>query len=86
VNDAFYNAPASARQQWETPLTRLLGRALPAALTLRALPLRLDAQALVGLDAWPPAGTGPGDANVSTSLALNGVRVTRRATVALLAA
>jgi heparanase 1 len=83
LNDCFYNAPASPAQQWETPLTRLLGPVAPPALTLRVLPLREDAQTLVGLDVWPPPTSEGGQVNVS--LALNGVRLVRRATVALVA-
>ena len=81
LNDCWYNAPATPQQQWETPLTRLLGASVPQALALRILPLRADAQALVALDGAWPAATGPGN----TTLALNGVRLVRRATVTLVA-
>lgn len=73
VGDAFFNAADTPNTLWTVSLSRSVpgGLALPATLTLRVLPLRADADAVVGLDAWPPFGTGPN----GTALALDGVEV-----------
>lgn len=82
LGDNFFNAPVTPDTLWRLGLSRALppGAPLPAELTLRVLPLRSDADALVSLDSWPVAdfGTGPG----GSALVLHGVTASQVATVA----
>ncbi len=81
IADVFYNSPGGREELWTVSLTRALEASSPLAgglrdgsgmttLTLRALALRADADAYIGLDSWPnDFGTGP----QGSALALKGV-------------
>jgi hypothetical protein len=81
LGDAFFNSPAETAALWSVSLSRATppGAPLPAALTLRVLPLRADASAYVALDSWPAFGTGPG----GSALAVTSVDVVCALTVEL---
>ena len=80
LGDAFFNAADTRNTLWSVSLARAApALALPATLTLRVVPLRADADAVIGLDAWPAFGGGPG----GTALSLDAVDVICAATTAL---
>lgn len=66
VGDSFFNFATTRETMWTVSLTRRIPElVLPAAFTLRVIPLRGDASAVVGLDDWPALTGGPNGTGLS---------------------